>query len=282
MDVQVLWVTALRAAAELRALVGRPDAAPLHEEADRMVGRVNALYRWPEENYLFDSLRPEGPVRKLRPNALRAVSAGIVEPAWARSMVERVAQADLSTGWGVRTLSSRDPGYAPHTYHEGQVWTIATAWAAEAALAVRDQTRGLQFLNTIARRLTTEGGYANECYRGDRAEPYNSCFLLGFSVAPFLTVLFERLWGISVDATVGTLQLSPAFPTSWRSASLRNLRLGAGAIDIEWSPGTARVAWNGPGSLAVVTEGGSAEVTAARPASLPLALQRREEAPGEG
>ncbi len=262
-DVQVLWYEALGAAAELLADGPEdPRSESLRHSAARVADAIRSRYRWVDAGYLYDSLRAGAPVAKLRPNALRAVSAGLMDAATAREIVRRVAREDLSTPWGVRTLSDRDPGYDPRAYHDGQVWTIATAWAADAALVADERELGRQYLGTIAELIAKEGGLANECYRGDRAEPFDSCFLLGFSVAPFLTVLFERLWGLDVDGRAPGVAVRPKFPSAWRSATLDRLRVGPGHARFDWAPGRLRVRWSGPGPLEVRTEGETATLDA--------------------
>jgi hypothetical protein len=257
-DIQVLGAGAWKALGELEARAGRSaEAADARARAGSLAARLEGTYRWPDERYLVDTLRGGVPVRRLRPNALRAVAAGLVSPELGRQMVRRAAEPDLSTAWGVRTLSDRDPAYDPLAYHGGQVWPLATGWAAEAALAAGETALGLVYLGRLARTLLEERGYANECYRGDRPEPWNSCFLLGFSVAPLLTVLFERLWGIRPHLDRGEVELAPGLPEEWERGSLRGVRLGGGRLDLELSresltaryEGTAPVSLVGPGSL---------------------------------
>ena len=259
-ELQVLVHDARRALADLAALGPAREPWPASRvDPARIAEAVRTRYAWPEERYLFDSLARNGtPARRLRPNALRAVSAGLVDPDVGRAMVDRALQPDLATSWGLRTLSDRDPSYDPQAYHGGQVWTIATAWAADAAFAIGDPDRGVALLRTIAARLVEENGLANECYRGDRPEPFDSCFLLGFSVAPFLGVLFERLWGLTPDASDGRLRVAPKFPAGWATASVRGVRIGAGRVDLTWTPGSLQVHWDGPAPLAV--EAGTARV----------------------
>ena len=271
-DVQVLLHGALSAAAGLPG--APPEAARWRALAEPLAVAVRTRYAWGAEGYLYDSIRGGAPVHQLRPNALRAVSAGLLPPADAARLVERAARDDLTTPWGVRTLSATDPGYRPDAYHDGQVWTIATAWAADAALALGDADRGTAYLEAIAARYAAEGGYANECYRGDRPEPFDSCFLLGFSVAPFLSVLFERLWGLRVDTAARRLSVRPVFPIEWRSAAIDGLRLGPGTVSLDWSPERLRARWLGDGNLTVETgtdrveigPGASRDLSAARPA----------------
>ncbi len=271
-DIQVLWRAALLSAATLAGADGdTAEAARLRSLAERLGETVASRYSWPEEGYLADSIRAGVPVRQLRPNALRAVSAGLLDPERARAAFRRAMRDDLTTAWGVRTLSSRDRGYDPAAYHDGQVWTIATAWAADAAWAVGDVAGGLAYLRTIAARYEAEDGGAHECYRGDRPEPYDSCFLLGFSVAPFLTVLFERLWGLSVDGFVPRLAIEPGFPSGWRTASLTGLRVGPGTADLAFEEGAVAVRWRGPRPLEVVGRHARCVVDPGRSAKIPVA-----------
>jgi hypothetical protein len=271
-DVQVLWWQALDAVERMGRLspANGQSGPSLKALADRLAASIRTRYTWPEERYLYDSLRRGHPVPQLRPNALRAVSAGLLAPDVAAAAVARAGEPDLHTEWGLRTLSSRDPSYDPQAYHAGQVWTIATAWAADAAFAVGDVAAGLGLLRTIAGRYAAEGGWANECYRGDRAEAWDSCFVLGFSIAPFLTLLFERLWGLRVDGLAGQLRIRPAFPSTWRSATLRGLRIGGGRLDLEWTPTRLQLQWSGLESLAVDAGSGPFDVPSRGVVQVPL------------
>ncbi len=279
-DLQALAYEAWRAAAELGpgSAAGR-DAVALRARATRLASEVRARFPTPDGSYLGDTLRHGALVATVRPNALRAVSAGLVDGALARRVVARAAASDLTTPWGVRTLSDRDPAYDPVAYHGGQVWSIATAWAADAALGVGEVERGVGYLRTLADRFEAEDGDANECYRGDRPEPFDSCFLLGFSVGPFLTVLFERLWGLSVDARRSRLGVAPTFPANWSAASLDRLRVGSGHLSLAWTPGRLDVRWSGPGTWTVETPTGSVPAPPGAPVVVPLPTGRGGTAP---
>ncbi len=259
-DIQVLWAEALGALSELAPLLGRPNDGPRWAAEARALGQAIATrYWWEEENYLFDSLAEDGtPVRKLRPNALLAVAAGLLPTDQANAAVNRAAEQDLATDWGYRTLSSRDPTFNPIAYHDGQVWPIATAWAVGAAFAAGQNARAVEGLRRWASQLDQENGTLNECYRGDRAEPFDSCFLLGFSVAPFVTLLFDGLWGLHPVVGSRTLMVEPHFPADWSHASLEGLSLLNGRVDLRWERPRLTVRWRGPGSLRV--QGGTEAV----------------------
>ena len=261
-DVQVLYERALRAMADLGPRLGLAEGTESWVgESERLAESIRTRYDWPEEGYLADTLARDGtPVRRVRPNALRVVSAGLLDMTRAKSVVERASREDLASPWGMRTLSNLDPAYDPQAYHDGQVWPIATAWAADAAYAIGDATRGYAFLRQVAARIVAEEGLANECYRGDAPTAFDSCFLLGFSVAPLLSLLFERLWGLRLDAAEPRLTVEPAFPPGWRSASLHGLAIASGRADLDWNEGVVTVGWSGPGTLSVVRGEASARV----------------------
>ncbi len=261
-DLQVLAYEAELARADLWPGFGDDDGgAAARAHAAAIAELVRSRYTWPEERYLYDSLKDRGPPsERVRPNALLAVIAGCLPPDQARGVVRRAAEEDLTTPWGLRTLSNRDPGYDPRSYHEGQVWPIATAWAAAAALSVGEPELGVGYLRTLSRSLAAEGGLANECYHGDRPEPWDSCCLLGFSVGPFLTTLFESLWGLRPDLPHDRLAVRPAFPESFRSAHLENLRLGSGPLHLDYAPGTITATWLGRRPLTLVGPSGAVDV----------------------
>jgi Amylo-alpha-1,6-glucosidase len=271
-DVQVLWVRALRSLAQSATALGKSAAAERWTAAAQATAtKVVTMYRWAEEEYLYDSIHHDGtPVRHVRPNALRVVSAGLLEPALARSVVLRAARSDLTTEWGLRTLSANDATYRPTAYHDGQVWSIATAWAADAALAIGEVELGLRFLKCLADRFVSENGYGHECYRGDLPRPYDSCFLLGLSIAPFLTTLFERLWGLAVDAPNGRVTVAPRFPRGWNSASLHHLRIGSGHLDLDWRPDQLTARWSGAAPLDLVTSSGTVRLHPESPSTVNL------------
>jgi glycogen debranching enzyme len=48
--------------------------------------------------------------------------SGILDETEARTTAERLLDAELYSGWGIRTLGTREAGYNPLGYHTGSVW----------------------------------------------------------------------------------------------------------------------------------------------------------------
>lgn len=63
--------------------------------------------------------------------------AGALEGAAARAAARRLLDPDVWTPFGLRTLSSRHPAFAPHGYHTGAVWPF-DSWLGWGGLRAYD------------------------------------------------------------------------------------------------------------------------------------------------
>ena len=87
-----------------------------------------AAYWMPDEGFYAMALDPEKrPVRSIGSNPGHALACGIVPPAFAPLVGDRLMADDLFSGWGIRTLSSFHPAYNPWAYHLGTVWPVENA-----------------------------------------------------------------------------------------------------------------------------------------------------------
>ncbi len=67
------------------------------------------------------------PVDGVSSNIGHLLGTGILDADEARTVVERLMHPSMSSGYGVRTLSTTNAGYWPLGYHVGSVWTHDTA-----------------------------------------------------------------------------------------------------------------------------------------------------------
>ncbi len=132
-EINALWHGALCLTAEWAEELADPAAAELRAEADQVRESFRTKFWNPDRACLYDVLADDGPVKKLRPNQIFAVSLphGLLAPAHQRCVV-RAVQQELLTPFGLRTLELRDPEYKPRyegtasqrdaAYHQGTVW----------------------------------------------------------------------------------------------------------------------------------------------------------------
>ena len=99
--------------------------------ADRLEAEAAELRRrfdeafWVEDRGGFYALALDGdkrPVDSLTSNIGHLLWSGIVGPERVDRIVDQLMGAPLWSGWGVRTMSSRDAAYNPLSYHNGTVW----------------------------------------------------------------------------------------------------------------------------------------------------------------
>ncbi len=72
--------------------------------------------------YVLALQRGGRPAEVVASNAGQVLWSGIASPERARAVARRLMQEDMFSGWGIRTLSSRERRYNPLSYQLGSVW----------------------------------------------------------------------------------------------------------------------------------------------------------------
>lgn len=72
--------------------------------------------------YVLARQRGGRPVEVVASNAGQVLWSGIASPEHARAVARRLMEDDMFSGWGIRTLSSREQRYNPLSYQLGSVW----------------------------------------------------------------------------------------------------------------------------------------------------------------
>ncbi len=125
------YEAAVRGAALLDAF-GEPGGDEMRDWAAALRERFRAAY-WvttPEGTYPAIALDGTGrAVDSLTSNIGHLIGTGILDADEERACAELLLGASMSSGFGIRTLSSEATGYWPLSYHGGSVWPHDTAIA---------------------------------------------------------------------------------------------------------------------------------------------------------
>lgn len=216
-DVQALFFESLSIGSELAGIVGdETNQKKWQESAKNLQKKIDLEYWNPEKEYYYDTIRRDGTKDpSIRPNALvLGLTGSVKDPSKAISVLSRLEQGDITTSWGVRTLSSTDPKYHPSLYHDGAVWPLVTGWAAVAEIKHKRLEQALYYLESMAQRILHENGMFAETYRGDRPEPFNSCILQAWSVGMYVYAFRELMLGMKINMIDNKIQLEPQIPES--------------------------------------------------------------------
>lgn len=214
-DVQALYYESLIIGSKLAAIrQDKENEVKWQREAERIQFQVDKEYWNNSFNFYYDTIRMDlNKDISIRPNALVLLLSGIVkEKSKAESVLSRIEKNDMTTPWGVRTLSSLDPKYHPSLYHDGAVWPLVTAWMALAEIKYNRYEQALYYLESMADRIIAENGMFAETYRGDRPEPFNSCILQAWSVALYTYALKEFIIGMNIDLIENKITINPHIP----------------------------------------------------------------------
>jgi predicted glycogen debranching enzyme len=200
-EIQALWLNALRIAGEFSAEYG--------DVLQRGLQSFSARFWNPSTGSLFDVVdvdhMPGTTDASLRPNQILAVGGlpySVLDKRLARKVVD-VVEARLWTPIGLRTLPTDDPRYAPRyeggvqsrdgSYHQGTVWPwllgpFVEAWVrarGDGADARREARR--RFLDPLLGHLSQAGvGHISEIADADPPHTPRGCPFQAWSVGEAL------------------------------------------------------------------------------------------------
>jgi glycogen debranching enzyme len=176
------------------------------------------------------------PVDALTSNAAHCLWTGIATDQHAATLVGRLAEQDMDSGYGLRTLASTMGAYDPVSYHNGSVWPHDTAIAVAGLVRYAHVPGAVELAHRLAGGLldaaTAFGGRLPELYCGFPREEFappvpfpTSCSPQAWaSAAPLLLV--RALLGLAPHVPHRTLTAVPRLPASWGEVTLSGLRLG--------------------------------------------------------
>lgn len=241
-EVQGYVYAALLARAELAEAFDK-DASHLYGHAETLRERFAEAFWLPDRGWYAVALDgAKQPVDALTSNAAHCLWAGIATDEHAAALIARLAESDMDSGFGLRTLATSMGAYHPVSYHNGSVWPHDTAIAVAGLLRYAHLPGAVELAHRLAAGVldaaTAFGGRLPELYCGfPRAEfdppvPFpTSCSPQAWaSAAPLLLV--RALLGLEPHVPHGTLAVRPRLPAAWGEITLSGLRLGQDAATI--------------------------------------------------
>lgn len=203
-EIQALWVTALRVVGERLVELGDAGGGGTRYLALATQAQASFLARFwaADRGYLMDVVDgPDGDDATFRPNQLLALSLPhpLVEGAAARRILAGVRD-ELAVPLGLRSLAPSDPAYRPHFqgdrhyrdsgYHQGTVWTwLVGAYAEATARVTGDPATGLDILRPFEAHLRDGGlGSISEILEPEPPFEPRGCPFQAWGVAEVLRV----------------------------------------------------------------------------------------------
>jgi glycogen debranching enzyme len=252
--------------AEAFDALGEPDRSRrLRAEAEELRRSFeDAFWDQAEGTYVFGLDADKRPIRSVVSNAGHCLWSGIAAPDRAARVVRRLMQDDMSSGWGIRTLSALHPCFNPHSYHRGSIWPHDNGFVAAGFKRYGHADAAGEVARDLWEAASDFDSYRlPELYAGlSRAEAPFPVQYLGANIpqawaAGTIFHLLRTLLGLRADAPNGRLYVAPTLPHWLPDVTLTNLRCGGARLALRfWREGD-QSRWEvagKPGEIEVVDE----------------------------
>ncbi len=254
-----VWVRAAYAMEKLARLVGNSEYG---DKAGRDYHKASRAFEdrfWDAEGRFYAyAFGAEGErVKEISPWNAVGLMWGLGTPEHSRASLERISSAELTTDWGVRSISLDSAYFQPLNYNYGAVWPFLTGWVTTALYKHRMPLNAHPLLKATAGQTFIHGlGCITEVFSGTHhVWPQEAVAHQGFSTAAVALPLIRGLLGLEADAVAKTVMIAPQFPADWDRVRVDNLRIGEAefSLDFEKRPGRIRmtVAADGAAGYAV-------------------------------
>lgn len=224
--------------------LGRPDlAARLIAEAGSLRSKFSEKF-WCDELSMF-AIALDGekhPCQVRSSNAGHCLFSGIATEEQSRRMEEQLQSPAFFSGWGIRTLVTREKRYNPMSYHNGSLWPHDNAIIAYGAL--RSQQKGLA-LRVLSALLDLSGvvnlhrlpelicGFDRRPGKGPTLYPV-ACAPQAWAAGAVFLVL-QACLGLEIRARESRVYLHhSALPETLKRVHIRNLIVGNACLDISF------------------------------------------------
>ncbi|HEX5597673.1 MAG TPA: glycogen debranching N-terminal domain-containing protein [Micromonosporaceae bacterium] len=220
--------------ADLLDAFGRPGAQRWRDYAGLLAERFRAAF-WvdgphgPQPALALD--RDKRPVDSLTSNIGHLLGTGLLSPQESAVVAELLGTAELSGGFGLRTMSAKDVGFSPLSYHCGSIWPHDTAIVLHGLARDGFHEPAARLAAGLLAAAEAFDYRLPELFSGDdrtalgRPVPYPAaCRPQAWSAAAAVTLLSAAA-GVYPDVPAGRVHLRPLSPLPFGALTVRQLRV---------------------------------------------------------
>ena len=224
----------------------REKASELRSKAITLQARFEEKF-WSEElGFYALTLDPDKQaVHSISSNVGHCLWSGIVRRNHASRVAERLMRPEMSSGWGIRTLSTDNPAYNPFSYHRGSIWAHDNSIIALGlkrygySEAVADTAKGIIDAASYFTSYRLPELYAGvERTPGSFPVPYSDANLPQAWAAASVFQLLQAILGLQADAPNRRLYVDPVLPEWLPDVTLSRVEIGNAEVDLRfWREG---------------------------------------------
>ncbi|MGH3398724.1 MAG: amylo-alpha-1,6-glucosidase, partial [Streptosporangiaceae bacterium] len=220
-EVQGYAFEAARHGADLLDALGQPGAGAWRDWAGRLAEVFRARFWVRDGAGAYPALALDArkqPVDSVTSNIGHLLATGLLTPAEEDLVAARLAGPELSSGFGLRTMSTASGGYSPLSYHCGSVWSHDTAIVIRGLARSGHAAEAAALADGLLDAAEAFGWRLPELFAGDARDqvPWPSaypasCRPQAWAAAAAGALIQARL-GLEVDVPAGRLTVTPPAP----------------------------------------------------------------------
>jgi glycogen debranching enzyme len=220
------------------------DAARrLYREATELKKRFNEAFWMDHAGFFAMGLDAKNrQIAAIGSNVGHCLAAGIVEEQFVQRTADRLFEDDMFSGWGIRTLSDRNPAYNPYSYHRGSVWPVEHGSFVvgfmryglhehvERLCRAQFEAASLFDFNRLPELFS---GHHRDADRPFPAHYPNANSPQAWS-ASAVWCLVQSMLGLYPYAPLNLLLVDPHLPAWLPEIAIRNLHVGTAVVDMRF------------------------------------------------
>ncbi len=233
-----LGTLSVQCSASMERLAEIAGAADYAEKAAAQLERAKKSFEekfWDPQSWMYANAFNE------RNEHVKEISPWLALPAlWNIGTEDRLQRtlaklcgSDISTDWGMRSISRKSSLYEPLNYNYGAVWPFLTGFVALGEFAQAMIPQAYKNLRAVARHTFDNNlGCVTEVFSGaQNIWPQEAVSQQGFSSTGFALPFVRGLLGLAGDAGRRTVEFSPRLPADWKQVTVKNYRVGEASFD---------------------------------------------------
>jgi glycogen debranching enzyme len=229
-----VYAAKLNVAALFEAWGEADRARSLRSEAESLRRRFLEHFWLPDDRTVAFALDgTKRPLRTATSNPGHCLWLGMLDQECGTAVAERLMKPDLSSGWGLRTLSCSHPAYDPHSYQRGSVWPHDTMLAAAGMRRYGRMEDAWRLIDGLLAAVATfPRVQMPELFAGlprlalDAPVPYEMANVPQAWAAGSIFHAFRVLLGLEPDVPGGKVYVDPMLPPWCPELYLDNVRIG--------------------------------------------------------
>jgi glycogen debranching enzyme len=233
-----VWVRAAYAMHMLANVAGdKAMAAKAKADFEKAKATFDKKFWYEAGGYYTYAFNAQGEqVTELVPWPAVALSWEVGDSLHSVRTLERINSSELTTDWGIRSISRKSTYYEPLNYNYGAVWPFIGSWVATAQFKHHFALQGHHTLMTAVRHsFDNQVGTVSEVFSGaTNTWLQEAVSHQGFSSAGVVLPTVRGLVGLEGDAIARVVTFAPQLPADWPALSVKNYRIGEAVFAFEY------------------------------------------------